>query len=143
MQCIARAACVERMRFRECANKGKLNALMLVRAHAYFRVAFASLGTSFNICSIRLPAVLQKYEHRLSTRCLSQCFAGRKGTSSLGNCHCASMHCCNALRVNYQAAIWRCSLENSPHIPPDPSAGHEWQLSAIRQQTDQTCFMSS
>ncbi|KAG0723024.1 hypothetical protein GWK47_043413 [Chionoecetes opilio] len=33
----------------------------------------------------------------------------------------------HTLRANYQAAIWRRSLENLPDVPA-PSAGHGWEL---------------
>ena len=33
----------------------------------------------------------------------------------------------HTLRANYQAAIWRHSLESLPDIP-EPSAGHGWEL---------------
>ncbi|KAG0719028.1 hypothetical protein GWK47_051331 [Chionoecetes opilio] len=55
-------------------------------------------------------------------------FCAKKGQIESGQlppCEDSLMQ--HTLRANYQAAIWRRSLENLPDVPA-PSAGHGWEL---------------
>ncbi|KAG0710022.1 hypothetical protein GWK47_023661 [Chionoecetes opilio] len=64
-------------------------------------------------------------------------FCAKKGQIESGQlppCEDSLMQ--HTLRANYQAAIWRRSLENLPDVPA-PSAGHGWELDdGVRSKSD-------
>ena len=112
----------------EFAGQGKLKALtkILLREKKFID-AFATLGSSWNVAN-ELFCIIEKFVcqlYRRSTNILKlnelryQMFRSRRG-DTLNKQH--------TRRANYQAAIWRRSLVNSPETP-NPSQEHGWTTS--------------
>ncbi|KAG0711428.1 hypothetical protein GWK47_020627 [Chionoecetes opilio] len=118
------------------ASQGKIKALKLVQANDLYLQAFTDLGSSWNVptdvfnsiqaFTCQLYAGNTKIVGAISLR--YHMFCAKKGQIESGQlppCEDSLMQ--HTLRANYQAAIWRRSLENLPDVPA-PSAGHGWEL---------------
>lgn len=116
------------------AGQGKLKALKLLQRHEKFRETFGSLGHSWDLTNEIFNAIqdftCQLYCRNTKTSEVNelryQMFRSRSGEIESGQLPpCEDTLRQHTLRSNYQAAIWRRSLINSPDIPL-PSAGHGW-----------------
>ncbi|KAJ8405151.1 hypothetical protein AAFF_G00321420 [Aldrovandia affinis] len=108
------------------AGRGKLRALKLIMRSEHFQEVFRKLGQSWEL-SMDLFKKLQAFTCKLYTASTTtedintarhQLFCAQRGeleSSQLPPCEdCLSMH---AMRANYQAGIWRASLQQQPHVP--------------------------
>ena len=119
------------------AGQGKLKALKILLRDEKFKEAFASLGNSWDI-SNELFNVIQDFTCQIYCRNTKiskvnelryQMFRSRSGEIESGQLPpCEDALRQHTLRANYQAAIWRRSLMNSPDIP-NPISGHGWASS--------------
>ncbi len=116
------------------AGQGKIKALNIIPKHPKFRKAFEMLGKDWDLpqqvfcdiqefacklyCSTPRTSVVNELRYNM--------FRNRKGDVESGQLPpCEDTLKQHTRRANYQTAIWRKSLENSPDIP-DPTAGHGW-----------------
>ncbi|KAG0717966.1 hypothetical protein GWK47_053388 [Chionoecetes opilio] len=118
------------------ASQGKIKALKLVQANDLYLQAFTDLGSSWNVPTDVFNSI-QAFTCQLYARNTKivganslryHMFCAKKGQIESGQlppCEDSLMQ--HTLRANYQAAIWRRSLENLPDVPA-PSAGHGWEL---------------
>ena len=108
------------------ANQGKMKALNIVQQNPKYRGAFSSLGDAWTLA----PDVfkhIQEFTCQLYCRNTKivevndlryQMFCAKKGDIESGQLPpCEDTLMQHTLCANYQAAIWRHSLENSPDIP--------------------------
>ena len=117
------------------AGRGKLRAFQIIKSDHNARNAFVQLGETWTlshdmhtqlerfVCKLYAtePGTLDTDELRYNL------FCARKGeieSHQLPPCKDRLMK--HSLRANYQAAIWRRSLENNPQIPNPVGIG--WQL---------------
>ena len=115
------------------AGRGKLSTFKLLKYDETYQEAFSELGRSWDVsgelfeklqeitCHMYVPST-----HATDVNTLRyQLFCARRGeveSSQLPPCgDCLFMH---AMRANYQAAIWRRSLQTHPTVP-NPT-DHEW-----------------
>ncbi len=120
------------------ASQGKMKGLQIVRTNQIFRNAFVSLGASWNLTQDVFNQI-QEFTCLLYSKNTKICgvndlrynmFCARKGDVESGQLPpCADTLLQHTLRANYQAAIWRRSLECFPDIPK-PSEGHGWELNS-------------
>jgi hypothetical protein len=115
-------------------GRGKVAGLKIVSKDDELRKALAQLGENW-ILSAELFSLLQEFTCRLYASQTTiknvndlryQIFRTKNGdveSSQLPPCEDSLKQ--HALRANYQAAIWRRSLEKDPNIP-SPDAGHGW-----------------
>ena len=107
------------------AGRGKLGALKLMRSE-HWQEVFRELGQSWGL-STDLFKKLQAFTCKLYTTSMTtedintarhQLFCARRGeleSSQMPPCKdCRFMH---AMRANYQAGIWRGSLQQHPQVP--------------------------
>ncbi|CAM1318477.1 Uncharacterised protein r2_g2648 [Pycnogonum litorale] len=118
------------------ASQGKIKALKLVQANDLYLQAFTDLGSSWNVPAEVFNSI-QAFTCQLyakNTKIVGvnslryHMFCAKKGQIESGQlppCEDSLMQ--HTLRANYQAAIWRRSLENLPAVAA-PSAGHGWEL---------------
>jgi hypothetical protein len=115
---------------------GKLNGLNIMIKDVQCRKAMAALGQDWALSKEQFT-MLQEFTCRLyaaGTKIRDvnelqyQLFRAKKGeidSSQLPPCEdCLQQH---SLHANYQAAVWRKSLEQNPNIP-SPESGHGWVL---------------
>ena len=108
------------------AGRGKLGALKLLKKDITHQETFSQLGQAWDV-STDLFEKVQDFTCRMYAPGKStvkvnelryQLFCARRGeieSSQLPPCReCLFMH---VLRANYQAAIWRCSLQSQPSVP--------------------------
>ena len=108
------------------AGKGKLSALKVITKEPKYQMRFSELGESWNI-SAQLAAKEEKFTCKLYltagssfevNECRHQLFCSKRGdvnSSQLPPCKdCMLQH---LKRVNFQAGIWKHSLESKPEIP--------------------------
>ncbi|KAJ8399834.1 hypothetical protein AAFF_G00405640 [Aldrovandia affinis] len=108
------------------AGRGKLRALKLIMRSEHFQEVFRKLGQSWEL-SMDLFKKLQAFTCKLYTASTTtedintarhQLFCAQRGeleSSQLPPCEdCLFMH---AMHANYQAGIWRASLQQHPHVP--------------------------
>ncbi|KAJ8403211.1 hypothetical protein AAFF_G00354280 [Aldrovandia affinis] len=108
------------------AGRGKLRALKLIMRSEHFQEVFRKLGQSWEL-SMDLFKKLQAFTCKLYTASMTtedintarhQLFCAQRGeleSSQLPSCEdCLFMH---AMHANYQAGIWRASLQQHPHVP--------------------------
>ena len=117
------------------AGRGKQRAFQIIRSDQNARNAFVKLGETWTLSSdmhTQLERFVCKlYATKPGTHVIDELqynlFCVRKGeieSYQLPPCKdCLMKH---SLRANYQAAIWRRSLENNPQIPNPVGIG--WQL---------------
>lgn len=115
---------------------GKIKGLRLLTKNAAYVDAFTKLGSNWALTP-DVFSVLEKFTCQLYCQNTSvekvnvlryQMFRGKKGSVDSGNLPpCEDRLYLHALRANYQAAIWKRSLEGFPDIP-DPVDGHGWIL---------------
>ena len=114
------------------AGKGKLNALKLTKKTVDYQQCFSELGRSWQM-SNELFAKLEAFTCHLYVsnraivevnQCHYQLFTSKRGnmiSAQLPPCRdCLFQH---AKRANYQAAIWRRSLECTPEVIPPTDCG--------------------
>lgn len=125
------------------SGKGKVTPLKLVKRHAEFIDLFQALGTEWKL-SDELFARLQKFTcHMYSRNPVTSdindirygLFCAKRGdvdSSQLPPCaNTLRKHC---QRANYQAGIWRRSLQGCPQIPSP--FDHGWKLEDDQLQID-------
>ncbi len=107
------------------AGHGKLKALKLLKKNKDYMEIFSKLGESWEL-SVELSKKVEKFTCHLYSTTTStpevntryQLFCAKQGeveSSQLPPCRdCLHMH---VLRANYQASIWRRSLQTYPDIP--------------------------
>ena len=114
------------------AGRGKLIALKQMKSNKTYQEAFSHLGQSWDVstelfeklqeitCHMYIPSTNTSNVNDLRY----QIFCAKRGqveSSQLPPCKdCLSMH---VLRANYQAAIWRRSLECQPLVPKPHGCG--------------------
>ena len=116
------------------SGQGKLKALKIILHNDKFRNVFSSLGSQWEVSTENLSAIqeftCQLYKRNTKVKEVNelryQMFLCKKGdveSSQLPPCEDALKQ--HTIRANYQAAIWRRSLENYPCVP-SPTNGHGW-----------------
>ena len=125
------------------SGKGKLSALKLTKQHRQYMEIFQELGTEWEV-SDELFAGLQDftclmYSTKPETSDVDELryrlFCAKKGnleSSQLPPCADTLRKHCD--RANYQAAIWRRSLQSRPQVPSPVS--HGWSLEEGRLTMD-------
>lgn len=118
------------------ANQGKIKALKMVQQHQIYRDAFTTLGTLVDLAPETFK-MIQKFTCQLYSKNTKinkvndlryQMFCAKKGDIESGQLPpCEDTLRQHTLRANYQAAIWRHSLDSSPDTR-EPSAGHGWEV---------------
>jgi hypothetical protein len=114
------------------AGRGKLSALKQMKADKTYQEAFSQVGQSWEVsaelfqrlqditCHIYIPSTQTSSVNELRY----QVFCARRGeveSSQLPPCEdCLFMH---VLHANYQAAIWRRSLQSQPFVPSPSGCG--------------------
>lgn len=118
------------------AGHGKVKALKLLQVNAKFRDAFISIGDSWDLKPDVFEVVeeftCQMYSKNTPTVHVNdlryEIFSCKKGSVESGQLPpCRDTLLQHTLRSNYQAAIWKRSLENLPDIP-EASSEHGWQI---------------
>jgi len=116
------------------AGQGKLKGLKLITQNEKYRDAFTSLGSQWDLSS-EVFNTIQEFTCKLYSRNskvhevnelrydIFRCHRGEIDSAQLPPCENTLLQ--HTRRANYQAAIWRRSLDNSPAIP-DPTEGHGW-----------------
>ena len=117
-------------------TKEKIKAWKILQQHPTYRQAFISLGASWYLT----PEAFHKIQ-----KFTCQLYSKRTKITKVNDLHyqmfcaknedieseqlppCEDMLRQHTFHANYQAAIWRHSLERLPDIP-EPSAGHGWEL---------------
>ena len=107
-----------------------------MQQHQIYRQAFISLGSSWSLAPETF-SLIQKFTCQLYSKYTKitkvndlryQVFCAKNGDVESGQLPpCEDTLRQHTLRANYQAAIWRHSLESLSDIP-EPSAGHGWEL---------------
>lgn len=119
------------------AGKGKVKAFNMIRNNVQFRDTFVLLGQQWSV-SDELFDAIQRFTCSMYCRNTKakgvnelryDMFCAKNGDVSSGQlppCEDALLQ--HTKRANYQAAIWRRSLQNMLDLP-DPYKGHGWHLS--------------
>lgn len=118
------------------ASQGKIKALKLLQNNSDYQQTFALLGSSWELTE-ELYNRIQKFACQLYCKNTTittvndlrhYMFIEKKAcieSDKLPPCYDTLQQ--HTLRANYQAAIWRRSLDNCPHIPK-PTDGHGWEV---------------
>lgn len=116
------------------SGQGKIKAVNLMRSNDTFREAFTRLGEEWNVTD-ELFSILERFACSMYSRSAKsttvndlryEIFQSRNGDVSSGQLPpCKDALRQHTKRANYQAAIWRRCLENSPTIP-EAADGHGW-----------------
>ena len=126
------------------AGRGKLRALKLMMRSEVFQTVFRELGQDWELSTdlfmklqaftCQLYMASTKTEHINTARYQLFCTQhGERESSQLPPCEdCLLMH---AMRANYQAGIWRASLQQHPQIPSP--LDHGWAKNENDQLTIQ------
>ena len=118
------------------SGQGKLKAFKILLRDEEFRKAFASLGTEWELSEDIFEALqtftCQLYSRRTKVDTVNelryQMFRAKRGVIESGQLPpCEDTLKLHTLRANYQSAVWRRSLENTPEVPA-PTQGHGWAL---------------
>ncbi|KAG1714540.1 hypothetical protein GQR58_001134 [Nymphon striatum] len=118
------------------AGQGKVKSIRLITKNMEYREMFCDFGKEWHVTEDMFETI---QAFTCSLYCLNtsisdvnklryEMFRSRKGDISSGQlppCKDALKQQTN--RANYQAAIWRRSLQNSPEIP-SPTNGHGWNV---------------
>ncbi|KAG1660201.1 hypothetical protein GQR58_022123 [Nymphon striatum] len=118
------------------AGQGKVKSIRLITKNKEYREMFCDFGKEWHVTEDMFETI---QAFTCSLYCLNtsisdvnklryEMFRSRKGDISSGQlppCKDALKQQTN--RANYQAAIWRRSLQNSPEIP-SPTNGHGWNV---------------
>ena len=117
------------------AGQGKIKAINLLRKNIQFKEAFMSLGMEWSVSKSMFDTMQAftccLYSLNTSITCVNrmryEIFRAKQGgisSAQLPPCKDALMQ--HTKRANYQAAIWRRSLQRFPDVP-DPT-DHGWEL---------------
>ena len=119
------------------SGKGKVIAVNLIRKNEQFRDTFVLLGQQWSVSDELFDAIQEftcsMYCRNTKAKGVNELrydiFCAKKGDVSSGQLPpCKDALLQHTKRANYQAAIWRRSLQNTPDIP-EPTEGHGWHLS--------------
>ena len=117
-------------------GQGKMKSVKLIQTSDKFQEAFAALGVKWNIPDELFPILEEftcaMYAHRAKITTVNalryEMFRSKNGDVSSGQLPpCKDALKQHAKRANYQAAIWRRSLQNSPDVP-EAKEGHGWVI---------------
>lgn len=116
------------------AGQGKIRSVTLIEKSDTFREAFKVLGVEWNV-SDQLVSILENFTCAMYARNAKsttvnalryEMFCSKNGDVSSGQLPpCKDALKQHAKRANYQVAIWRRSLQNSPEVPK-ATDGHGW-----------------
>jgi hypothetical protein len=116
------------------AGQGKIKAVNLIRTNDTFREAFTTLGREWSVPDT-LFTVIEEFTCNMYSRSAKsstvnalryEMFRAKNGDVSSGQLPpCKDALLQHTKRANYQAAIWRRSLQNTPQIP-EATDGHGW-----------------
>ena len=117
-------------------GRGKIKALNLINKSHEYRQLFTSFGQEWHVTENVFQRVqaftCNMYCSNTNTKLVNklryEMFCAKNGDISSGQLPpCSDALRQHAHRANYQAAIWRRSLESSPTVP-SPTNGHGWNL---------------
>jgi hypothetical protein len=118
------------------AGQGKLNAFKLITQNQRYQVAFTELGSTWQLSDTVFDTI-EEFTCKLysrNTKCVNvnklryEMYRSHGGDVESGQLPpCQNTLYQHTLRANYQSAIWKKSLQNSPCIP-NPYDGHGWTL---------------